>query len=172
MLGNTEIKDGENVITVLVRNETTKKNSTYQITVNKQVSTDEKMDDNLNVAMQKANRIRAILLGIVAFIIIAIIVFFIAKQLLNREKVDDNLYDYDLEDKEKLNLEEEEELFKRVNKEKFSEKVRNDDIEIKQEDKRNEEIENRFQEEKNDNIEEKAENFFRTSKTKPRGKHF
>lgn len=179
VIGNTEIKDGENTITVLVRNEETKQNSTYQITVNKQVAPNTQIDDNLNSAIKKANKVRTILLAIVAFIIIAIIVFIVVRHRYNQDNSDNyDAYDYDSEDKERLNLEEEE-LFKRVNKKEFEKKAKKRDIEVKEDDTKNDKEANVKVLEKPERIEshqeqeeEGEEEFFRTSRSKPKGKHF
>ena len=189
--GNTELKDGENTITILVTNEETKETSTYQIMVNKQVTTNNETDESINRAIKKANKIRAIILGIIGFIIVAIIVFFIVRKNMYEEDFDEDDYDYDSEDKEKIDLNEEDELFKRVNKEIFEKKVKDDYLEIKDnykmeiEDSNIEDIDKRARrykeeegtkrEEEKQRIQEDEEEkreFFRTSKSKPKGKHF
>ena len=108
--GNENLKDGENIITIHVYNEETKKNSTYQIIVNKMTASSEDLNVTLNNAIKKANKIRYIFFGTVLFIVIASIVFIIVRH--NIKKDDDE----DKEDDERLNLDDEDELFSRVNK--------------------------------------------------------
>lgn len=115
--GNEELKEGENVITLLVYNEETKQNSTYQITVNKKVEIAENV--TLNEAARKAEKIRYILLGIIAVVVISIIIFVIVKSKMNSDE--DEMYEYDEDDKERLNLDDEEEFFNRVNNKKVEE---------------------------------------------------
>lgn len=178
------LKTGENTITILVYNEETKKNSTYQITVQKQAAENTQIDDGVNNAIKKANKVRHILLGVVIFIIVCIIIFIIVRHKLNQEDINDDAYDYDSEDKERLNLDGEEELFSRVNKERFERKVNNDNSDIllknNEEEVDNEQEIEEFpikqditrEEIQNKENDEKPKEFFRTSKSKPKGKHF
>lgn len=119
--GNENLKDGENIITINVYNEETKKNSTYQIIVNKMTASSEDLNVTLNNAIKKANKIRYIFLGTVVFIIVASIVFIIVRHNMKKgdgedEKEEDEIYDYNKKENERLNLDDEDELFSRVNK--------------------------------------------------------
>lgn len=119
--GNENLKDGENIITIHVYNEETKKNSTYQIIVNKMTASSEDLNVTLNNAIKKANKIRYIFLGTVLFIVIASIVFIIVKHNIKKDddedkEDDDEIYDYNKKENERLNLDDEDELFSRVNK--------------------------------------------------------
>lgn len=154
--GNTNLKDGENIVTVLVYNEQTKENSTYQIKVNKEDINIDDLNEQISNSVKKAKKIRYILFGIGGFIIAGIIVFFIGKHRFNTRLLEEDKYEY--EDDEKINLDDEEELFHRVNKEIFTKSKKE---EQPQEDK--------IEIEKDNEKEEKME-FFRT--TKKRGKHF
>lgn len=176
VVGNTDLADGENTITVLVYNGETKKNSTYQIIVNKTNIDIEGLNTTLNDAIKKANKIRSILFGILIFIIVCIIIFIIVKHKYKVNSEHENDYEYDEEDKEKLNLDEEEEFFKRLNKEKIKEPeeekvstvaVANSIIE---ENKTDSKLSNEVKE--NDEEEDTTEEFFKTSKSKKKGKHF
>lgn len=176
VVGNTDLADGENTITVLVYNGETKKNSTYQIIVNKTNIDIEGLNTTLNDAIKKANKIRSILFGILIFIIVCIIIFIIVKHKYKVNSEHENDYEYDEEDKEKLNLDEEEEFFKRLNKEKIKEPeeekvstvaVANSIIE---ENKTDSKLSNEVKE--NDEEEDTTEEFFKTSKFKKKGKHF
>ena len=106
--GNENLKDGENTITLLVYNEETKQNSTYQIIVNKTSADNTELIESNNDAIKKANKIRFILIGVGAFIVICIIIFIIARHKLN--KANNEMYEYDEDDKERLNLDEEDKL--------------------------------------------------------------
>ena len=117
--GNENFVEGENTITLLVYNEETKQNSTYQIIVNKTNKDANALNNTLNDAEKKANKIRMILLGSVGFIIICVIIFVIVKHRMNTD--DDEKYEYDDDDKERINLDEEEEFFKRLNNKKKDE---------------------------------------------------
>ena len=105
IVGNENLKDGENIITLLVYNEETKQNSTYQITVNKTSVNENEKNNTLSDAAKKANKIRSILLGIMAFIIVCIIIFIIVKHKINSSE--EAMYEYDEDDKEKINFDDE-----------------------------------------------------------------
>ena len=123
--GNKELKEGENVITILVYNNETKQNSTYQILVNKasaEATGTENVNPILNSTIKKAKRNRYIVIGIGVFILVGIIVFIIVKN--RNQDEDDEEYDEDEDNNEtnhdeKINLSEEEGLFRRVNREDF-----------------------------------------------------
>lgn len=105
IVGNENLKDGENIITLLVYNEETKQNSTYQITVNKTSVNENEKNNTLSDAAKKANKIRSILLGIMAFIIVCIIIFIIVKHKINSSE--EEMYEYDEDDKEKIDFDDE-----------------------------------------------------------------
>lgn len=132
IVGNENLTDGENTITILVYNEETKQNSTYQIIVNKTSADVNGLNDTLNDAVKKANKIRMILLGVVGFIIICAIIFVIVRHRLNTN--DNEKYEYDDDDKERLNLDEEDEFFKRLNNKKKDEifAIKDDEINIEE----------------------------------------
>lgn len=119
IVGNENLTDGENTITLLVYNEETKQNSTYQIIVNKTSADVNGLNDTLNGAVKKANKIRMIVFGGIGFIIICVIIFVIVRHNLNKNN--DEMYEYDDDDKERLNLDEEDEFFKRLNNKKKDE---------------------------------------------------
>lgn len=175
VVGNNNLKDGENIITVLVYNEETKENSTYQIVVTKTNIDLEGLNTTLNDAVRKANKIRYILLGILIFVIVCIIIFIIVKHKYKANNGYEK-YDYDEEDKEKLNLDEEEEFFSRVNKEKIEEPEEKEVIttvsnSIVEDNREETELTNTVEFEKEDE-EETGEEYFRISKSKRKGKHF
>lgn len=127
IVGNTDLQDGENTITILVKNSETNKNSTYQIIANK------KEQKAVNPQVEKGNNIRLILAGLFAVVVIAIILtFIIMKKKQNDDDIEmeeprariKNQRKYDLEEndedeEERINLDDEKELFKRVNKSDF-----------------------------------------------------
>ena len=142
--GNENFVEGENTITLLVYNEETKQNSTYQIIVNKTNKDENALNNTLNDAEKKANKIRIILLGSVVFIIICVIIFVIVKHRMNTD--DDEKYEYDDDDKERINLDEEEEFFKRLNNKKKDEifAMKDDTINIEETNDENKEDNDSF----------------------------
>ena len=171
IVGNENLTDGENTITLLVYNEETKQNSTYQIIVNKTSADVNGLNDTLNDAVKKANKIRMILLGVVGFIIICAIIFVIVRHRLSTN--DDEKYEYDDDDKERLNLDEEDEFFKRLNNKKKDEifAIKDDEINIEETNDENKEDKG------NDEPFYKESNFTQNDtedivKPRRKGKHF
>ena len=78
--GNTDLKDGENTITVLVYNENTKKNSTYQIIVTKEQQ--ENATQDINKSIQKGKKIRLILICIIGVGFLLILSYFIGRAII------------------------------------------------------------------------------------------
>ncbi len=163
IVGNENLTEGENTITLLVYNEETKQNSTYQIIVNKTSAEVAEINENLDAAVKKANMIRLILIGIVIFIIICAIVFIVVRQRLKKQN--NEMYEYDEDDKERLNLDDEDEFFNRVNNSKKEEIFANKSININDET-------NNIEENNNETSEYDTEDYFRTNKPKRKGKHF
>lgn len=132
IVGNTDLQDGDNTITVLVKNTETNKNSTYQIIVTKG---DQKAE---NVSVEKAKKVRFVLIGLFGIIVIAGIVTF---KIMNKKQDDfedikpqkqkapkepkNKLERENNPDKnnDRLDLDDEQELFKRVNKADFKNKL-------------------------------------------------
>ena len=114
VVGNKDLKDGENVITILVYNTETKQNTTYQIIVNKMNVDLETLNTTLNDAIKKANLIRTIILGVIIFIIVGIVIFIVVRYKYKTKEDDE--YE-EIEEENRINLDNEEELFSRVNKE-------------------------------------------------------
>jgi len=166
--GNENFVEGENTITLLVYNEETKQNSTYQIIVNKTNKDANALNNTLNDAEKKANKIRIILLGSVGFIIVCAIIFVIVKHKMNTD--DDEKYEYDDDDKERINLDEEEEFFKRLNNKKKDEifAMKDDTINIEETNEENKEDNDSFMQ--NDSFTQNdTEDIVRPRK---KGKHF
>lgn len=91
IVGNENLAEGENTITVLVYNEETKQNSTYQIIVNKTNLDMTDINKTMNDAAKKAQKVRYIIFGILAFIVVCIIAFVIVKKRLeNKDEGDSN----------------------------------------------------------------------------------
>ena len=160
--GNENFVEGENTITLLVYNEETKQNSTYQIIVNKTNKDENALNNTLNDAEKKANKIRIILLGSVVFIIICVIIFVIVKHRMNTD--DDEKYEYDDDDKERINLDEEEEFFKRLNNKKKDEifAMKDDTINIEETNEENKEDNDSFTQNDTEDI----------VRPRKKGKHF
>ncbi len=157
IVGNTDLKDGENVITVLVYNEVTDENATYQVIVNKVNVNLEDLDKMENEAIAKANRIRLILIILGICIVIAIIIFIILHKIKMKNNIDDDDIDYDEDDPESF----QQHLFKKVDKAEFEssekeKKLNSNKINLEEDQYEDENI-----------IEET-----RQKRTKRKGKHF
>ena len=103
----------------MVKNTETNKNSTYQIIVNKQEN-----NTVVNNARKKANKVRFIFIGLFLAVVLGITIFFVVrhKKMKNEElydEDDENYSEEETDEEEVLDLDNEEELFKRVNKSKF-----------------------------------------------------
>lgn len=90
IVGNENLTEGENTITILVYNEETKQNSTYQIIVNKTNLDMTDINKTMNDAAKKAQKVRYIIFGILAFIVVCIIAFVIVKKRLENKDEDDS----------------------------------------------------------------------------------
>lgn len=187
VVGNENLKEGENIITVLVTNEVTNDNATYQIVVNKAAKS-ENSQVATNNSISKANKIRKILFILILVFVAVIITGFIIYFRNKKNEDDDSIYEYDEEDledneDEKIDLDEEEEFFKRVNKQKFSvakeaNKMLQDEdknetsSKLNMDNKKPERIGNIEIKEKKNDSNNMIEEYFRTSKTDKKGKHF
>ena len=157
--------NGENIITILVKNSETNKNSTYQIIVNKS-SNDNNVKTTENLSMKKAKKIKTIAVSIVSLIIIFAIIFFVLKYKKSKAGIaeDDREYDEDEEDyddEETINLEKEEELFRRVNKAKFKPV---EEVNLEEDLQKT----NKSVTESNETVED----YFKSLEEKQKGKHF
>ena len=87
--GNEDLKYGENIITIIVKDETGEKTVTYQITVNKTVSNNEKTEATVqNINNSKKKKILILVCGVIFIILIIVIIMVIKK------KKDSNNGDY------------------------------------------------------------------------------
>jgi len=87
--GNEDLKDGENIITIIVKDETGEKTVTYQITVNKTVPNNEKTEATVqNINNSKKKKILILGCGVIFIILIIVIIMVIKK------KKDSNNGDY------------------------------------------------------------------------------
>ena len=176
--GNENLVDGENTITILCTNEQTKKNLTYQIIVNKSSETEDNAALTANLAKQKAKKVRMILIGLaVAFVAIVLIVIF--KSRNNNYEEDEDKYEYDEEDQDKIKLSDDEEFFSRINRENWeASNKKSKKVTLSDEDmnigfnnetyfKPYKDISSKEELEK-----EESEEYFRTSKSGKKGKHF
>ena len=89
--GNENLKDGENIITIVVQNKKTKENATYQITVNKNVTVEENAEVNnakeVNWLQPSTwGREEIIKVIIMAVLVVLIIIAIILKVKLVKEK--------------------------------------------------------------------------------------
>ena len=171
IVGNENFKDGENIITILVENQETKQNSTYQIVLNRTNVDIDTVNTTLNDAIKKANKVRYILIGVLVFVVICIIIFAIVKYKYKLaqeefEEDDENILNEDEEDDDNNPL------FKKVNAEEFKvtpkvTTIANNIIDEYENRKKDEEIKTN---EEDDEDEDEEEEFFRRVKRK--GKHF
>ena len=176
--GNENLVDGENTITILCTNEQTKKNLTYQIIVNKSSETEDNAALTANLAKQKAKKVRMILIGLaVAFVAIVLIVIF--KSRNNNYEEDEDKYEYDEEDQDKIKLSDDEEFFSRINRENWEASNKKSKKETLSDDDMNIGFNNEtyFKPYKDISSKEKlekeeTEEYFRTSKSGKKGKHF
>lgn len=115
--------------------------------------------------MEKAKKIRTIAIGIVALIIVSAVIFFVLKHRNSQEDVEEDDEDYDDDDyneEKTIDLNEEEELFKRVNKAEFKPTEETNQTEqISQKTNQPEEDSNEI-----------IENYFKNLEDKRKGKHF
>ncbi len=161
IIGNQELKDGENVITILVSNSETEETATYQIIVNKNVSKSEIVGRVDWTKPSTWGLKEKILIGVaIALIVIIIVATIIKIKLANRE--DD---DFDLPGAEELDralaehqelAEEDDDMQQSYTQEKAVSHTYTDD---------------NFEEERPKTDIEKAQEYFE-SYSKRRGKHF
>ena len=90
IIGNENLQQGENTITILVRNEETDETATYQIMVNKNVTAEEEMSW---LKPSTWGREEIIKVAIIAVLIILIIIAIILKVKIAKEKKNDEDFD-------------------------------------------------------------------------------
>lgn len=115
VVGNKDLINGENLITIFVYNKDTKQNSTYQIVVSKTNINFEENNATLTNATKKANFIINIIFGVIIFILILFVTFIVFKVKAKREEYEDDDDEEDIYNN-KLDLDEEDEFFNRINK--------------------------------------------------------
>ena len=115
VVGNDELKVGENVITILVTNEETGSTATYQIIATKSDVAASQDLQNINEEMEattaKQKKKMYILIAVIGIIVIALIVFFITKAK-NKGKS---------EEIEKIDLSNDEKFFNKISNQKEEE---------------------------------------------------
>ena len=161
IIGNQELKDGENVITILVSNSETEETATYQIIVNKNVSKSEIVGRVDWTKPSTWGLKEKILIGVaIALIVIIIVATIIKIKLANRE--DD---DFDLPGAEELDraLAEHQEL---AEEDDDMQQLYAQEKAVSQND-----TDANFEEERPKTDIEKAQEYFE-SYSKRRGKHF
>lgn len=122
--GNEDLKDGENIITVIVKEKDTDKTATYQITVNKIKEETNITEATVNNIDNKTKEMIILGIGILALIIVAIIIVIVNKkrnsnngqeyyysELYNNDESEENIneenqdeqeeYDEEIEEKKK-----------------------------------------------------------------------
>ena len=100
--GNEDLKDGENIITVIVKEKDTDKTATYQITVNK-ISNEQNITDTaINKMQLSQNKIIVICAGVAVIILIIIILIVIIKKRKSTNNSEEYYYSelYSTDDKE------------------------------------------------------------------------
>ncbi len=105
--GNEDLKDGENLITVIVKEKNTDKTATYQITVNKISNEQNTTEATVNKLQLSKKKIIILGAGIVVLLLIIIVVIFIIKRRKNANNNGEYYYSelYGNDDKEE-NLQE------------------------------------------------------------------
>ena len=105
--GNEDLKDGENIITVIVKEKDTDKTATYQITVNKISNEQNTTEATVNKLQLSKKKIIILGAGIVVLLLIIIVVIFIIKRRKNANNNGEYYYSelYGNDDKEE-NLQE------------------------------------------------------------------
>lgn len=100
--GNEDLKDGENIITVIVKEKDTDKTATYQITVNK-ISNEQNITDTaINKMQLSQNKIIVICAGVAVILLIIIILIVIIKKRKSTNNSEEYYYSelYSTDDKE------------------------------------------------------------------------
>lgn len=80
--GNEDLKEGENLVTILVSDKEGNNIATYQITVNKSLSNQQETQEETNDSKENQNKM--IIGGIVAVVALAIIIFLIIRHKRNK----------------------------------------------------------------------------------------
>lgn len=128
--GNTELQEGENVITLLVYNSDKDETTTYQIIVTKTSQVDltnwNSSIEEANKEMQKKEMIIVITIG---FIVVVSIIFVVYKRRYIKKENKTNSKIGKIDKEERIDLNEDKELFSRVNQKE--EIVEEDDLEKK-----------------------------------------
>lgn len=178
VVGNDDLQDGENIITILVTNKEKKSTTTYQVVVNKAIEQIEDVDLTKKAAIAKANKIRMAFFSIVILFVIFGAIIGIKKYKSYKKYKENEIYDYDEEDVErfygkqndsrKINLDEEEDFFKRINNEKVNKiskvEIEHEDVTLKDNDKQ--------QSESKKDGRTLLEEHFRINTSNKSGKHF
>lgn len=100
--GNEDLKDGENIITIIVKEKDTDKTATYQITVNK-ISNEQNITDTaINKMQLSQNKIIVICAGVAVILLIIIILIVIIKKRKSTNNSEEYYYSelYSTDDKE------------------------------------------------------------------------
>lgn len=100
--GNEDLKDGENIITVIVKEKDTDKTATYQITVNKISNEQSITDTTINKMQLSQNKIIVICAGVAVILLIIIILIVIIKKRKSANNSEEYYYSelYSTDDKE------------------------------------------------------------------------
>lgn len=99
--GNDNLKDGQNIITVLVSDKEENNVATYQITLNKTNGNDEALAQEQEEAQKKAEQKRMLLIyGIIAVVIVAIIIYLIIRHRRNNAWAEEYTMPYSSDDNE------------------------------------------------------------------------
>lgn len=118
--GNEDLKDGENIITVIVKEKDTDKTATYQITVNKISNEQSITDTTINKMQLSQNKIIVICAGVAVILLIIIILIVIIKKRKSANNSEEYYYSelYSTDDKEEDLQEEIEEDYEEQPKKK------------------------------------------------------
>lgn len=166
IVGNDNLINGQNVITILVTNAKENEVLTYQITINKNVVSQDELNNHLNDGNNQSKIKMWIIIGLSAVIFIGIIAFFKVKSKKKKMKIQQKdkgtdekrkpYYYYEDEDDKKYELDDKAKMYEEIVKQsRLDRKDRNREIEIK---------EKRVEKEENEEMIQKKN-------TKKKGKH-
>lgn len=167
IVGNTDLKDGENIITILVKNTVTNENSTYQIIVNKNNVDLDEVNSILGKNTEKVNIIRGILLGIIVFIVVCTIAFVVIRYKKIQQIKNDYKYEYE-EDEDDEGIIEKPKAISNLNeeiKEEVKDKERINDETFRNKEKTNENVDTK-------DVSNEDSNWKRNKRNGGKGKHF
>ena len=153
ILGNEDLQEGENLITIMVTSKDSKKTATYQIKANKLALVEQKQEKKLDL-------INIAICAIIALIVLIIIILLIMKYVSNKNDEEDDYDNFNDDDYNPFEDGKKEEIITaQKDKEEFADDMQSVEEPKKQEDKKYT-VDNLFENDDDD-----------TSSRRGRGKH-